>query len=471
MLKLLVEKEVRDILGSMKFVITFSACAVLIILAFYMGAQNYTLSRTQFEAAKAQNLKQLEGLTDWFSVRSQRVFLPPQPLATLVNGVSNDIGRTIEVEGRGELTADDSRYNDDPIFAIFRFLDLDFIFGTILSLFAILLGYNAISGEKEQGTLRLALANPVSRNRYILGKLLGSAIALVIPLVIAILIGCLMLLILRHPMSGEDWLRLGFIIVTGLLYAGVFLTLSIFISSLTYKSSSSFLILLSIWIFGALIVPRASVLIAGRAVDVPSIDETMAQKSRYGSQLFKEDRVKMAQFKPSSSGDPEKMVGEFNRHMENIADEREKKQNEFNARINEDRDNKLRRQERLSFNLARISPSTSMTLAATTLAGTSLDLKDHFIDEASRYQQAFGDFLVEKTGANPGGRMVMMKIKLGEEEEPKQIDPNELPIFRYKPVSLAQSVNAAFPDLGILAIYNLLFIAGSFRAFGRYDLR
>ena len=280
-----------------------------------------------------------------------------------------------------------------------------------------------------------------------------------------------MLVILRHPMSGEDWVRLVIIIITGLLYAGVFLTLSIFISSVTYKSSNSFLLLLSIWIFGALIVPRASVLLAGRAVDVPSIDETIAQKTRYSSQLFKEDRAKMAQFQPTDTGDPEKMVSEFNRYMENIADEREKKQGEFNARINEDRDNKLRIQQRLSFNLARISPSTSMTLASATLAGTSLELKDHFIDEASKYQQAFGDFMTEKTGSNPGGRMMMMKIRIGNEEEPEPIDPDELPVFRYQPVSLAQSVKSAFPDLGLLAIYNLLFIAGSFRAFGRYDLR
>lgn len=471
MLRTLVEKEVREILGSMKFVITFSACAVLIILAFYMGAQNYFLSRTQYEAARAQNLKQLEGLTDWYTVRSQRIFLPPQPLATLVNGVSNDIGRTIEVQGRGELTADDSRYNDDPIFAIFRFLDLDFIFGTILSLFAILLGYNAISGEKEQGTLRLIMANPIPRNRYIAGKLLGSALALIIPLIIAMLIGCLMLVILRYPMSAEDWLRLTVIIITGLLYAGVFLTLSIFISAVTYKSSNSFLLLLSIWIFGALIIPRASVLIAGRAAGVPSVDETIARKTKHSSQLYKEDRAKMAKFKPVNSDDPEKMVEEFNRFMENIADERDQKEKTFNARINEERDNKLRRQQRLSFDLARISPSTSLTLAATSLAGTSLELKNHFADEASKYQKAFGDFMVDKTGSNPGGRMMMMKIKLGEEKETEQIDPNELPVFQYKPLSLAHSVEAAFPDLGLLAIYNLLFIAGSFRAFGRYDLR
>jgi hypothetical protein len=179
----------------------------------------------------------------------------------------------------------------------------------------------------------------------------------------------------------------------------------------------------------------------------------------------------MARFQPTDSGDPEKMVAEFNRFMEDIADERENRQDEFNARINEERDNKLRQQERLSFSLARISPSTSMTLAVTSLAGTSLNLKDHFTDEALAYQKAFGDFLIDKTGSNPGGRMMMMKIKIGEEEEPEPIDPNELPVFRYKPISLAQSVVSAFPDLGLLAIYNLIFIAGSFRAFGRYDLR
>ena len=36
----------------------------------------------------------------------------------------------------------------------FRFLDLDFIFQIVLSLFAILFAYDTISGEKERGTLR-----------------------------------------------------------------------------------------------------------------------------------------------------------------------------------------------------------------------------------------------------------------------------------------------------------------------------
>ena len=120
----------------------------------------------------------MEGLTDWTRVNSHRIFLPPQPLEVLVSGVSNDIGRTIEMSGRGELSANNSRFNDDPIFAVFRFLDLDFIFQIVLSLFAILFAFDAINGEKERGTLRLAFANAVPRDKYVLGKLTGSFLAL-----------------------------------------------------------------------------------------------------------------------------------------------------------------------------------------------------------------------------------------------------------------------------------------------------
>ncbi|MCH6559806.1 ABC transporter permease subunit, partial [candidate division KSB1 bacterium] len=186
MFKLLIEKELKEIIGSAKFAITFGVCAVLILLTFYVGAKNYQISSQRYEAAKAENLRQLEGLTDWLMVNSHRIFLPPKPLEALVTGVSNDIGRTIEMAGRGELTANDSRFGDDPIFAVFRFLDLDFVFQIVLSLFAILFAYDAINGEKERGTLRLSFANAIPRDKYILGKVVGSFLALAVPTAVLI---------------------------------------------------------------------------------------------------------------------------------------------------------------------------------------------------------------------------------------------------------------------------------------------
>jgi len=161
MLRLIIEKELRDIVTSTKFAVTFASCAALILLAFFMGGARYHADVARYEAAQAENLKKIEGVTDWLQVRDNRIFLPPQPLATLVCGVSNDIGRTTQVRGRGELSQNETRYGDEPVFAMFRFLDLEFIFQIVLSLFAVVFAYDAVCGEKERGTLRLTFANPL----------------------------------------------------------------------------------------------------------------------------------------------------------------------------------------------------------------------------------------------------------------------------------------------------------------------
>lgn len=472
MLKTLIEKEIRDIIGSTKFAVIFGACAILILISFYVGARTYESNRAQYEAAKAENLRQLEGLTDWFNIQQFRIFLPPQPLASLVNGVANDIGRTTEVWGRGELSAQDSKFGDEPIYAVFRFLDLEFLFQVVLSLFAILLGYDAISGEKERGTLKLSFANAVPRHQYILGKIIGSLAALAIPLVIALAIGCLLLPLLGVPLAGDDWLRLFLIVLTGLLYFAAFLTLSIFISARTERSSHSFLVLLVVWILCVLIIPRSSVLLAGRAVDVPSVDEIAAQKARFQQQQWQEDRAGWSNFKATAGSDPEAMMKELNRFMEEQADKRDKNMQEFSSRLNEQRYNKQVEQQHLAFGLARVSPAAALSLGLTNLAGTSIDLKSHYNDEAKAYQTEYASFIKEKTGTNPGGRMMVFRSTTDDaQSKPDPINPQEMPEFKYHDTDLGQSISSAALDLGILVLFNLIFFAGAFVSFLRYDVR
>jgi ABC-type transport system involved in multi-copper enzyme maturation permease subunit len=469
MLNLIIEKEIRDIIGSTKFAVTFAVCSVLILLAFYVGAVSYHTDMARVDAARRENLKQIEGLTDWLMVRNNRIFLPPDPLANLVSGVSNDIGRTTEVRGRGDLAQDDSRYNDEPVFAVFRFLDLEFIVQIVLSLFAILFAYDAINGEKERGTLRLAFANPLPRSVYILGKYLGSFLALAIPLLIPMLLGALLLPLLGVPMDTDHWIRLALIAAAGILYFGAFLAMALAVSALTVRSSSSFLMLLVIWIFAVLIIPRSSILIAGRAVDVPSVDEIGAKKARLFQQLWTEDRQRMSGFKPVAT-DPQKMMSEFQKFMGDIADAREKRMNELSTSLNEERANRQAVQEAVAFGIARISPSASFSLAASGLAGTSLALKDRYRRAALAYQETFGKFLLAKTGMNPGGGM-MFRMVTTDSEKPKPIDPNELPPFMYTQPRLAELLPGALVDIGLLAFFSMLFFAVAHVAFMRYDLR
>jgi hypothetical protein len=86
MLKILLEKELRDIIYSTKFAITFAAAAVLILLSFYVGIRNYHESMREFEAAKATNAANISAQTDWRQVQD-RVFRRPQPLEVLVNKI------------------------------------------------------------------------------------------------------------------------------------------------------------------------------------------------------------------------------------------------------------------------------------------------------------------------------------------------------------------------------------------------
>lgn len=464
----IVSKELRETLLTAKFVTTFLVGSVLILLAFYVGARNYEVSRSQYEAAQSENLRQMEGLTDWSEVE-HRVFLPPQPLAALVTGISNDIGRNVQIEGRGDLLAEDSRFNDDPVYAAFRFLDLDFVFKVVLSLFAIVFGYNAISGEKEQGTLRLCFAQPVRRSTYILGKLTGSYLALALPLLLPLLLGSMLLLLMRVPMTGDDWTRLGLLSVAAFLFLGVFLTLSLFVSSLTHRSSSSFLILLVLWIFSVLIVPRTAVLLAAQSVNVLHSDEIAAQKAELQTQLWEEDKEKMTGFAPASTNMQEQ-IQEFSRFMEQVQDEREEKRRQFSDRLAEERHNQEVLQRRLALSLARMSPTASFSLAAMNLSGTSLALKERYQDQLVAYQQTFAQFQRDKTGRASGGAF---KIRLAnhDEEPPEPIDPSELPEFRFEPTDFRTAVRNAVADFGLLSLFNLVFLAGTFLAFSRYDMR
>ena len=470
MLRLLIEKELRDIVGSTKFTTTFAVCAVLILLAFYVGARNYQVSMNEFEAAQAENMRQMEELTSWGEV-DHRIFLQPQPLAALVSGVSNDIGRNMDMQTRGELTSENSRFNEDPIFAVFRFLDIEFIFTVVLSLFAILFGFDAVNGEKERGTLRLTFANAVPRDKYILGKLIGSFLALVIPLMLAVLVGFLLLTVMGIPMNGGLWGRLGLIVLSGLLYFGVFLTLSIFISTLTQRSSTSFLLLLVCWIFAVLIIPRTAVLLAGRAVEVPSMDSINFEKANLEDELWQRDRKKMGEYwrenPPDQDESREDRMVKFNRFMTELADAREEEQRRLAEQLNENRRNREFAQQKLALNIARISPTASFALASSNLAGTSLELKQRFTDSADSYQETYAAFINEKTDGMGGGWW----SRMNQQEEAEPINPSELPVYEYSEPDTSEFINGALPDMGILVLFNLLFFAGAFITFLKYDVR
>ncbi len=493
MFRLVLEKELRDLIGTPRFAVTFGACSILILLAFYMGAQNYHLMQTRYESAQQETITQMAALTteQWLQL-SPTLFVPPQPLAALVSGVSNDVGRSVSIMGRGELTLENSLYSDDTAAAVFRLLDLEFVFTIVFSLFAILFCYNAINGEKEQGTLRLVFSNSVPRDQYILGKIAGSFLALGVPLLVPILLGCLVFIVMGIPMTGADWIRLATIVGCGLLYFGVFLMISVFVSSLTARTANAFILLLVVWILAVLVLPRAAVLFAGRAVDVPSIDDIAYQKRQHMSQLVRADMQALAaaaggeseggSFRMEmnvESDDPEEAQRRMQAQMENfmkkqreLSDKRDEAMAVLGEQLDTERYNRQQVQQKWALGLARISPAAAFTMAITDLAGTSLDAERHFMDAARDYQRTFRAFQEEKAGMSSGGGfMIVMRMDGDDQPEPEPIDVTQVPQFDYAPMSLGDTLPAALWNMGLLIFFNVLFFIAAFVAFLRYDVR
>ena len=474
MLKILLEKELREIIYSTKFAITFGVAAVLLLLSFYVGIRNYQESIREFEAAKTTNSTNIASLTDWRSVQ-HRVFRKPQPLQVLVNGVTNDVGRTTDMRASGELNLINSRFSADPLFAVFRFLDLNFVVIIVFSLFAILFGYDAINGEKEAGTLKLVFANKVSRASFILSKLLGSLIALGVPLLIPLLVGCLMLLGFGIPMSGAEWTRLFLLLAAGLLCFGVFLTLSIMISSLVTRSSVSFLLSLVVWIFSVLIIPKGSVVLASQIISAPNMDAIESQKRKFSAdQMQRRMQATQSYFSSRSMSMDTGFVSAMGAFQDSLQKAYEKERLDFYGRLNEDWRNKKDWQGQWAFGFSRISPTAIFQIAAMNLAGTDVEMKYRYQAELNRYQEGYAKFLQSKIGTTADFiRVVIRRYSndQSEEEKPKPLNPVEVPDFIDQPRDLGGTVAASLLDVGLLVILNALFFGGAFFAFLKFDLR
>jgi len=193
MLSTLINKELKSIIQSPKFVGSFAVCSVLILLSVYIGIAEYRTAVAQHEAAGQLVDEELRQATSWGGL-STKSYRPPDPMQIFVSGVNYDIGRWSSIGSDAGVKLRHSAYSDDPIFAVFRFVDFAFIVMFVLSLMAIQFTYDAVNGERESGTLKLVFSNAVPRAKYLIAKCAGSWLGLALPLGIPILLSVLLVI-------------------------------------------------------------------------------------------------------------------------------------------------------------------------------------------------------------------------------------------------------------------------------------
>jgi ABC-type transport system involved in multi-copper enzyme maturation permease subunit len=467
MLKDIIKKEILETITSPKFVFTFLLCAVLILLSVYTGITTYRSEQKENSAGMALNKKNLESQTSYQALAGlgTKINKPPQVLSTIASGVSEAVGRVASVNIAYDPSLVDSKYESNPVFSVFGALDLTYIVKIVLSLFAILFTYDAIVGEKERGTLKLTLSNKVPRDRLIMGKVIGGYISLLIPLIIPLILSMLILLVYPNiSMSGQDWARLLLMFLMFFLYLSVFFTLGLLVSARTNKSSTSFLILLFIWVIFVTVIPKVSVLTAAQLNPIPSVHEITAKKDAFLQQIQGGAQKKVLDWvkenSASAAKDQKKYQEDFKKFLEDYQQDLTSKIDENNAALERDYQARKTSQVRLAINISRISPASALMFSTMSLARTGLDEHDRFLASIRAYKPIWTKW------AN--ARMMKNFSFTGEQAK---VELADMPQHKFEPEALSKSFARTIPDFGLMIVLIIVFFAGAYISFLKYDVR
>jgi Cu-processing system permease protein len=124
----------------------------------------------------------------------------------------------------------------------------------LIPLIALLLAYDSIVGEEEQGTLLLLLTYPIRRSQLLLGKFMGHAGIMAASTVLGFGIAAILIAILTEEIFDlELWQAFGLFVLTATLLGWVFIAMAYVTSSLVAEKSRAAGISLILWFWFVLI--------------------------------------------------------------------------------------------------------------------------------------------------------------------------------------------------------------------------
>lgn len=125
------------------------------------------------------------------------------------------------------------------------------------AILAVILGYNTLIEEKENGSLKLILSRPVFRDQLIIGKLLGNGAVIGVLLGIVFVFNLVLLVLVGGIMpSLAEVVRLLVFMFMAFSYMLIFLSLAMLLSIRMKDSATVFLISLVVWTVFAFVIPQ-----------------------------------------------------------------------------------------------------------------------------------------------------------------------------------------------------------------------
>lgn len=502
MLRTIIAREFLDNILNLRFIIGLILCIIITIACIVILTHDYQQKITDYNlrinaeddfisnyATSFVNLDFSEYTSLHRIIHLQK---PPERFRPLIIGIP----------GKEELES----FDDNPLPVIFPPFDFLFVVTIIMSLLAILFSHDTITAERQSGTLRLVIANSISRTTILFAKFVGGTASLIIPFILSLLIGVLYVSV--NPAiqwDGSAWIELALLTAASITFITLFYLLGLMVSTFSRYSSTSILNCLFLWVLLILVIPNICPYISAQLYRIPSIQETKRKEReteilsrKVAKELMKESvkqyRIKygtlFAEFESMEFGgkssfflgtnaspehkkaarqraeadlDFKAMVDAFTKEHFKAIREMERIRNEFDKTVWKDLYRKAAVQTKLAKNLACISPLANLVYVARDLTGTGLRSLKYF----------------EKTQAEYKGQLrsyVRSKMREERKKNPKVrreslVDFSDRPRFVFKEEGLKDKLTEVLPYWGILVLFNVVFFVAAFAGFMIYDVR
>lgn len=396
----------------------------------------------------------------------------PNPLSVFAAGLDAEMSRPVTLHGHlnqsttgHPLATMGSRVFNNPAFRFGLQLDMVLIVNVVASLLAMLLVYDSICGEREQGTLKVLLSGPVPRDIVVAAKLAAGGVSLVVPLLAAWLLSVLYA-IYAGGISFEPshMVRLAWMILLSGVYVSLFFAVGMVASAWSKLGAVSLGACMVVWVIVVLAVPNLVPLAVAHVVPVPSHGRMLRETDAVVASVTSDERGRITteladKREFENAGMPMVMWWELIRRLRSDAIAKYEKLRAFqHARLAE--------QTRVSQQVSRMSPSASFVHAATHCAGTGILDYLRFARDVSVWQNAY--YRNRDEQYREGFRIALTD---GPAVFEWRFDPAQFPKLESKPVSTGHALQECLLDVVLLIGGTVVLLLLAYIGFMRYDPR
>jgi ABC-2 type transport system permease protein len=276
MILTIARKEARELLRDGRFRWGAVLVSALLGVALLAGWQHHASIRASHAAATAATWERwrAQGEKNPHSAAHYGVyaFKPVTPLSLMDQGVNTYTGVFTWLEAHNQNPFEYRPAQDAPALARFGQLSASAVLQLLVPLLIVLLGFPALTGEREAGTMRLLLSAGVPRGAVAAGKVAGLALGLGVLVVPAALTGALALLAATTDTPDVSALRVVLLGGSYLLYFAAILAITLAVSAWARSSRGALLALLGLWIVNALVAPRVATDVARARAPLPTAE-------------------------------------------------------------------------------------------------------------------------------------------------------------------------------------------------------